>query len=466
MAHFNELHFRRGPVMAFDARTAALIAALLVNGSAMSAILTVTDTGDAGDGTCDATCTLRDAVDAAQAEDRILFDLALPAPIVIGLTGPALQVDVPLRILANDGVRTTLRRVANAGRLLEVIASGDARIVGLSFENGTAPDAGGASLDGGAVLVASGGALELRACVFRNNSAGPGALAIEMSGTGARGGAIYSAGQIVIDACAFVGNSATGGGGGFSVVTGAGYPGGMASGGAIHSDGVIDITNTTFSGNRAQGGTGGMGAPHLPSAPGGMGGNASGGAVTFATTPGASVAFSSFFANVATGGTGGMSSPGFPMPGFPPLPPVPAPNGVASGAGITAAAATVLNASAVAANTGADQCVGGALLTARTSNLVGDAACPGDLVADLIDHFDPIDVLADSPHYLPRFGGVAVDSAPDCMDAVAVEAIDLDQLLKPRPLAGNGNTSACDFGAIELNPVLFGDGFEEPPPPP
>ncbi len=59
-----------------------------------------------------------------------------------------------------------------------------------------------------------------------------------------------------------------------------------------------------------------------------------------------------------------------------------------------------------------------------------------------------------------------MDRTPDCLDAAAFEAVDLDQLLTPRPLAGNGGGAACDIGAIELNPVLFGDGFEEPPPPP
>lgn len=79
--------------------------------------------------------------------------MALPAPALIGLTGLALQIDVPLRIVATDGVRTTLRRVASVGRLLEVVAGGDACLIGLGFESGQLQRAIGSSTDGGAICV-------------------------------------------------------------------------------------------------------------------------------------------------------------------------------------------------------------------------------------------------------------------------------------------------------------------------
>ena len=65
--------------MISNARVTLLLFALLGSAQAQAATRTVTDIGDAGDGICDATCTLRDAVNAAQADDRILFALALPA---------------------------------------------------------------------------------------------------------------------------------------------------------------------------------------------------------------------------------------------------------------------------------------------------------------------------------------------------------------------------------------------------
>ncbi|HWT16783.1 MAG TPA: hypothetical protein VN581_13480 [Patescibacteria group bacterium] len=472
MAHFNELHFRRGLAMAFDARTAALIAALLVNGSAMSAILTVTDTGDAGDGTCDATCTLRDAVNAAQADDRVLFDLALSSPIVIGLTGPALQIDLPMRIVGTDGVRTTLRRTSGSGRLIDVLNGGDVRIVGLSFENGTAPSVPASGADGGAVFVAAGAALELRDCVFRDNLAI--AIAsppeVAMQGGTARGGAIYAEGDLLVENCAFVGNLAQGGNGSSNVFL-SGNAGGAASGGAIHAIATADILNSTFSGNRASGGDGGgggIGMIGMPGFNGGDGGGASGGALAFSASAAPTLAFSTLIANIVEPGDGGPGGPAGP-PLMPELPPPPnganGATGAARAAAIDSAATTIINVSVIAANTGATPCAGAAL-GARTSNRVDDASCPGIVVNALETQFEPIDAQADSPHFKPLFGSAAVDAAADCLDAVAFEVVDLDQLLTPRPLAGHGGALACDFGAIELNPVLFGDGFEEPPPPP
>lgn len=439
---------------------------------ATAATWTVTGTGDAGDGTCDATCTLRDAVDAAGTDDRILFDLALTPPVLIGLTGPALQIHVPLRITATDGVRTTVRRVAGTGRLMEVLGNGDARVIGLSFENGSAPASIGTSADGGAIHVAAGAALELRDCVLRGNHAvgASSAPATQIAGSPARGGAIFAAGTLLLENCAFVDNHATGGDGASNVLL-PGSAGGSASGGALHATAGIDIVNSTFSGNSATGGaggTGGMGAIGMSGFAGGDGGTASGGAIAFAATAAPTVAFATLLANEVAGGSGGIGGPGGPplMPGDPPPPNGEAgADGTATGAAIDTAAATILNVSVVAANIGAAQC-SGAALSARTSNLVADASCPGVVVAALETQFEAIDLMADSPHYRPLFDSVAVDAAADCLDAVAFEAVVLDQLLTPRPLRVTAATAKCDIGAIELNPVLFGDGFEEPPPPP
>ena len=52
--------------------------------AAAQTTLTVNVLNDAGDGVCDATCTLRDAVDTAAAGDTIEF--ALPLPATINLT--------------------------------------------------------------------------------------------------------------------------------------------------------------------------------------------------------------------------------------------------------------------------------------------------------------------------------------------------------------------------------------------
>lgn len=453
----------------------ALLLALSAAAPTQAATRTVNQIGDSGDGVCDATCTLRDAVDASQTDDRILFDLALPAPIVIELTGTPLQIDVPMRITATDGMPTTIRRTGGSGRLLNVVTGGDARIIGIGFENGTAPFSIGQPAFGGAIHVASGAALELRHCVCRNNSAtgAPPTPGFPGAGQNGQGGAIYALGDLIVDGCAFIGNKAYGGSGGFDpTMPLPGGMGGAASGGAIHAEGVADILNSTFSGNGAYGGQGGPGGmstmPGMSGGNGGDGGSASGGALGFGLSASATVAFSTLIANEVVGGNGGAGGvAGPPMPGFPPPSNgQPGANGIGSGAALRAAAATLLNVSAVAANVGADQCAGGALLTARTTNAVGDASCPGAVVAALDTQFDAIDPMAVSPHYPPKFDSAVVDAAPDCLDAVAFEAVDLDQLLTPRPLTVHAPAGRCDIGAIEHNPVLFSDGFEEPPPPP
>ena len=437
-----------------------LLASLLVcAGTHAATTYTVTDTGDAGDGTCDATCTLRDAVDAAQADDRILFDLALPAPIVIGLSGPALQIDVPLRITATDGVRTTIRRVANKGRLIDVLAGGDARVVGIGFEDGV-EDTAEVHAYGGAILVHALGALELRDCVFRNNFANAVAPNFDAGGWRARGGAIYAAGELRVDGCAFIGNktdSAIGSFGGYTMDPNGG-PAGDSSGGAIHAEGLVDIANTTFSGNIAFAQDGGLGDTNNFDASGGRGGDAYGGAVSLGANAVGTIAFSTMIHNTTRPGEGGLGGAFGVGPQGPP--------GLASGSAVATAAATVLNTSVIAANEGAPPCAGDALLVARTTNAVDHASCPGNVVVALDTQFDPIDALALSPHYAPKFDSVVVDAAPDCLDAIAFEAVDLDQLLTPRPLTTYLPAGRCDIGAIEFNPVLFADGFEEPPPPP
>jgi hypothetical protein len=435
----------------------ALLLALSAAAPTQAATRTVNETGDSGDGVCDATCTLRDAVDASQEDDRILFDLALPAPIVIELTGTPLQIDVPMRITATDGVPTTLRRTGGSGRLIEVTNGGDARIIGLAFENGSAPAAISIPSSGGAIYVGAGTTLELRDCTFRNNIAAALEGAPSVPGPSASGGALHAVGDLLIENCAFVANRASGGGGGYP-----GQAGGSAQGGAIHAEGNLTVLNSTFSANEAQGGPGSVGQfvpmPMTMGGGGGDGGAARGGAISIAATAAPTIAFSMLIGNAVVGG--GAGSGGFGSP--------PGPNGMpgaATQAALALDAPTLLNTSVVAANLGATAC-GGAALTARTTNLVDDASCPGSLVAALDTQFDAIDPMAVSPHYPPKFDSAVVDAAPDCLDAVAFEAVDLDQLLTPRPLTVHAPAGRCDIGAIEHNPVLFGDGFEEPPPPP
>lgn len=381
--------------------------ALALAGPAGAATLTVTDTGDAGDGTCDASCTLRDAVDAAASDDRILFDLALPAPILIGLSGGALQIDVPLRITATDGVPTTIRRVVGLGRLLNVLAGADVRIVGLGFEGGRHEALAGDTL-GGAVWVAAGGALELRQCVFRDNRAmGNHGDLLVSPGRGV-GGAIHADGDLLVDGCAFVDNQVAGGDGAAGSIPV--QSGAAGWGGAISATGLVDILNSTFHDNVVRGGAGasaGSLPPGFPPIAGGNGGDAFGAALYFGPTATATVAFSTLIGNTASGGSGGSGSPGDPAG-------TPGSTGQMLGAAIASEGATVLNVSAVGGNAGNFDCGtrGAGTLTARTTNAGDDGSCPGLFVPALVAQFEPIDALAASPHYQPLPDAAVVDAAP------------------------------------------------------
>lgn len=443
-------------------RAPSLLLLMFVVPGALAATRTVTDAGDAGDGTCDASCTLRDALTGVQADDRILFDLALPNPLQLSLTGPALQVSVPLRITANDGVPTTLKRTAATGRLLEILDGGDVRIVGLGFESGTIVGIG-LDAEGGAVRVAEGGALELRQCVFRNNNAVTNAVLGTPGFVGtARGGAIAARGDLIVDGCTFVENGARGGAGFPSTVLMIpGMAGGSGYGGAIHAAGAIDVLNSTFTGNVALGGDGGTGGPGpggpLPGGNGGNGGSSAGGALFFAATATPTVAFSTLSANSVVAGAGGSGGSGAPS-GNP---------GTAVAAALASDAPATINTSVIAGNgdTQISGCAGPAL-TQRTTNRVDDAGCPGVTVNGLMSQFAPIDTAATVPVYRPLLGSIVIDTSPDCLDALGVELVDLDQLLDPRPLFGGITPGQCDFGAIEFDVVSFADGFEDPPPPP
>ncbi|MBK8284489.1 MAG: hypothetical protein IPK97_06170 [Ahniella sp.] len=446
-------------------RVLTLLMLALSASGAQAVTRIVTDAGDAGDGTCDATCTLRDAVDASGADDRILFDLLLPNPLVLSLTGPALIIDVPMRITATDGVPTVLRRTGGADRLMRVAPTGDVRIVGLGFEDGLAPATplpGDAK--GGAIYVDAGGALELRDSVLRNNRAiavmnPPGMIGL--TGSPADGGAIYALGDVLMEGCAFIGNVAQGS----DAPPVAGLPipgsaGGQASGGAIFANGTLVVLNSTFHGNVAQGGAGSMGGlgAGFPIGPaGGSGGTASGGAIAATLMSVPSVAFSTFVANQTIGGPGGAGG----IPDGPPGPP-----GIVAGEAISSSAASIINTSILIGSGAASSTCAGAALSQRTDNRLDGAGCPGLQVPGLLSQFEPFNVAEPSPVYRPLLGSAVIDSSPDCLDALGAEAVVLDQLLNPRPRPGGGAELRCDFGAFEATVVMFADGFEDPPPPP
>jgi CSLREA domain-containing protein len=147
-----------------------------------------------------------------------------------------------------------------------------------------------------------GATLQLVALTLRDGRATGGAGQIPDGGVGpGYGGAIYSAGDLVLDGCALVGNEAVGGAGSdgqHSPGDGGGGGGGAGLGGAVYSTGNLSLQAGAgaclFEGNIVMGGTAGKGKHHGTISPytgfggggggpdGGVGGNAlDGGAAGF-----------------------------------------------------------------------------------------------------------------------------------------------------------------------------------------
>jgi hypothetical protein len=139
---------------------------------------------------------------------------------------------------------------------------------------------------------------------------------------GAFAGALYSeAAYIVLNKCAFVGNSAIGPNG-LAGIAGAanregsaGKSGGFAAGGAILNHGALFMTNCTFTFNKANAGNGGNGGAGAESpfgyagGKGGAGGTASGGAVeNNYQSRSINCTFSDNSAVAGTGGSGGAGT--------------------------------------------------------------------------------------------------------------------------------------------------------------
>jgi CSLREA domain-containing protein len=179
---------------------------------------TVNQTGDAGDGTCDATCTLRDAITAANGNfnigtetDTIVF--SVDATISLSAALPNINGN----LVINAAGHTVKIDGNNARRGLYIVA-GIVTVNNLTIQNGFSSGFGGG--------VANTGTLTL------TNST--------IVGSHAQfGGGIANLGTLTIANSTFYGNGASYGGG------------------AYNEGGTLTILNSTFSGNSATPGTGG-----------------------------------------------------------------------------------------------------------------------------------------------------------------------------------------------------------------
>jgi CSLREA domain-containing protein len=242
---------------------------------------TVTKTADTADGACDADCSLREAVIAANAHPGA-DTIVVPAGIyTLTLTGAgedaAATGDLDITddcTITGAGADRTVIDGAGADRIFEVqYGTVSATIAGLTLRNGGSVDSGGA------ILVRGSSNLAVEDCAFIHNWAnieggaieGWGSVAVSScsfsgNATGSYGGAVSVTTSGTIESSTFAANRATYGGGALIQSNGSSLQvdastlvGNEASyGGGIHNDrGTTTFTNVTFAANFADSSAGG-----------------------------------------------------------------------------------------------------------------------------------------------------------------------------------------------------------------
>lgn len=266
--------------------TAALtvvLSSLLLARSAQAATLVVNQTGDTGDGVCDATCTLRDAVTSSMAGDTISMGAT-----TVALTAGPLVINKNLTF-------TAVGATINGGgtQQLVQVTSGTVTFTGITFTGGTSAGADG---------------------VFGGADAGAGL-----------GGALWvgPTAQVTVDGCIFQSNGASGGRGANAPTVGSGNggAGGPARGGALYvaPNATVYVKDSQFKSNVVLAGLGGNGsnAP-ASSAPGASGSNA-GNAGNGGEGSGSAISndgslylqgYNTFLNNAVSGGAGGTGGKG------------------------------------------------------------------------------------------------------------------------------------------------------------
>lgn len=235
----------------------ALVAGLLLApNAAQAATFTVTKTADTADGTCDADCSLREAISAANASAGTDTIVVPAGTYVRTLTGSDdtnalgdLDVNEAATILgAGAGATVIEGNGTTAGDRVLDLDDGGIHIAGVTIRNGYA------SSNGGGIDAHNEAVLALEASVVTSNKAdGDG------GGLNIDGGALLT--DVTISSNTADADASGGGDGGGIYVDGNGGPifrgvtmtgnSTINDGGAIYNDDVLDLTNVTISGNTA-----------------------------------------------------------------------------------------------------------------------------------------------------------------------------------------------------------------------
>jgi CSLREA domain-containing protein len=217
---------------------------------AQAATWVVTKVADTNDGTCDADCSLREAVAAAADGDTVTFAANLSKQVII-LSGTEIVIpQVSLTIDASALTAPVAINANNASRIFNQTSG----IVGINrfTINNLILIGGNAVGDGGAVFASANSFVSINSKIIDNQATND-------------GGGIYANGEARLVNSIVSGNQAGRDGGGVASGVVADAIGSLISGnqagrdgGGIYSDFIIGVGNTTIVGNNALGSGGGL----------------------------------------------------------------------------------------------------------------------------------------------------------------------------------------------------------------
>lgn len=242
-----------------------VLSTFLLSSAVFSATFTVTKTADTNDGACDADCSLREAIGAANSaagDDVINFGAIFGSNQTITLSlGEMVIANNGSLTINGNGANLLTIDANNSSRILATSASVVATINGITFTRGTG--AGATDNGRGGAIYNAGGTLTLNNSIITgNNAANGGGLNNASSGSPA------VPANLTLNNCIVSNNTSAGSGGGMQnfststlTINNSTFIGntslGSTGGGGGQFNGAVRITNSTFVNNAATGGSGG-----------------------------------------------------------------------------------------------------------------------------------------------------------------------------------------------------------------